>query len=288
MLLSNSSHRPVSRTLSRWLGAGLLSTAIAMSGLGFASAQGIPVAPPPLPPAPGEAAPLAPAAPVLQAAPGAPPAITPTEDKKLKELQSKLEKLVLDGKTDEAKKLVDEITKLKAKIAERPADPLIAPLPPLMPPRPPVAMRGDFVLPPMAQAPVSKVRKQYEEQLKSFDDLVEKAKDADAKESLMKARDEYKKQMADTLKEADDKAKQMPGQFQNQLQFRNFEFNEDFQKQMEVQQKKLQEMMKNRNFQPFVMEGMPQFNLQELGVADPFLGRGRKSQGDDPLHRESG
>ncbi len=266
MLLSNSSHRPASRTLSRWLGAGLLSTAIAVSGLGFASAQGIPVTPPPLPPAPVvEGQPLAPLPPML------PPVLIPTEDKKIKELQTKLEKLVLDGQTEEAKKVVDEITKLKEKakeVVERPVAPLMPP--PL--PRPPVIMRGDFI-PPSGEPVVSKVRKQYEEQLKSFDDLVEKAKDADAKESLMKARDEYKKQMADTLKEADDKAKQMPGQFQNQLQFRNFEFNEDFQKQMEVQQKKLQEMMKNRNFQPFVMEGMPQFNLQELGVADPFLVR---------------
>jgi beta-lactamase regulating signal transducer with metallopeptidase domain len=227
MLLSTPKQRPASRTLSRWLGAGVLATAVTLSGLGFASAQ-VPVAPPPLPPAPGEGAPavvpVAPGAPVAPFAPLAPLAPPPSvEEKKIKELQTKLEKLVLDGKTDDAKKVVDEITKLKEKIAERPVAPVGPPLanPMILPPaapRPPM-FRGDFVAPVM-EAQVSKLRKQYDEQLKTFDDLIEKAKDADAKEGIKKAKEEYKKQMAETIKEEEAKAKQdlfRPQEFQLQL-----------------------------------------------------------------------
>ena len=286
MLLSNPEQRPASRTISRWLGGALLSTAVALSGLGFASAQ-VPVAPPPLPPAPGEgappAAPLPPAAPALPFAPPAPAA--PVEDKKLKELQSKLEKLVLDGKTDEAKKVVDEITKLKEKIAERPVAPLVAPLLPPAMPRPPVAMRGDFIAPPMMEAPVSKVRKQYDEQIKSFDDLIEKAKDADAKDALKKARDEYVRQMADTMKEEDAKT------HQNRLfQSKPFaiappqaiELNDDLARVFQQQQKMMDELFKNRGQQPFVLQGelmnplaqqlaSPRFGVQTAKVPDALI-----------------
>ncbi len=49
----------------------------------------------------------------------------------------------------------------------------------------------------------SDLRKQYEQQLKEFEERIKAAADAEAKEQLEKARDEYKKAMEEPLKKAD-------------------------------------------------------------------------------------
>ncbi len=50
----------------------------------------------------------------------------------------------------------------------------------------------------------SELRKQYDQQMKDFDEQIKKAGDAEAKEQLTKTRDEYKKAMEEPLKKADE------------------------------------------------------------------------------------
>jgi hypothetical protein len=113
------------------------------------------------------------------------------------------------------------------------------------------------------------VRKQYDEQMKSFDDLIAKAKDADAKDALKKAKDEYVKQMADTMKEEAAKAAQQP-------LFRPQPFaiappelanmNDELARVFQQQQRMMDELFKNRGQQPFGLQG--EFPLQ-FGVMNP-------------------
>lgn len=217
--------RRVPRGFAVVAAGGLLTTAVGLSGLGFAAD----------PPKGDEKKDVEVRAADADdpPAPPAPPA-KPAKPADVKGLKAKIEAALRAGKVDEARALLN---KLEAAV-EPPAPPAAPrvfvrpqavqvpntparPSPigprgvvvPPAPPAPPVVVtqaprRGDWQVPGLAPVGGQQnlnvdLRKQYEKQLKEFEKAIEEAADDAAREQLGKARDEYKKAMEEAVKEAD-------------------------------------------------------------------------------------
>ncbi len=110
----------------------------------------------------------------------------------------------------------------------------------------------------------SDLRKQYDQQMKDFDERIKKAGDAEAKEQLEKTRDEYKKAMEEPLKKADEGRKDVeaPRRRPDDFERPNRDPNADA-------MRRLVEMQ--RDMQRRLMEDVRRLDGPDVfGRADPF------------------
>ncbi len=145
-------------------------------------------------------------------------------------------------------------------------------------------IRGGRVVQPPAE---SDLRKQYEQQLKEFEERIKKAGDAEAKEQLELTRDEYKKAMEEPLKKADAAQKDVDAarrklddaeranRDQNAEAFRRLaEMQRDMQKRMAEDFRRLEgrEGFGRLDVQPFVIGPDGLFAPVSRNAAQPRLG----------------
>ena len=252
MMLHLNSTRRSGCVLCRWLVVAALAATVAFAGFGVAQEPAKPV-------------PAAVAVPLFAAIVEDGELPTVPLVRQIELLQTQLEQLAINGKTDEVKKVAGELKALKAKVAALAAP---VPLPVPVPLAAPI-VRGDFAMPVEAPAQAQQnVRKQYEEQLKQFEQLIDDAKDDEAKASIRKAQAEYKKSMADTVKKSDEaaaSASSVRNRHQDEMQL----VQQQLQLAMQEQQKMMQDIFKNGNLQQFMLQGQLGLDANELGLFGP-------------------